>query len=180
MMYLHAGKVNLLLSFINDRTAGIELFPYICVTKNTKTAMTFPVKTLRLFPLTAISVVLIFVLSFFTPPHTPLSDVAMIDKWTHLVMYGGTVGVFWLEYWRVHYRRGLRLGAAALALCALVLPVALGGLIELLQAYCTGGRRSGEWLDWLADTLGVVLACLAGLTILKTLARILWARDFQE
>lgn len=142
--------------------------------------MTFLVKTLRLFPLTAISVVLIFVLSFFTPPHTPLSDVAMIDKWTHLVMYGGTVGVFWLEYWRVHYRRGFFLGAAALVLLAFVVPVALGGVIELLQAYCTGGRRSGEWLDWLADTLGVVLACLAGLTILKTLARRLWARDFQE
>lgn len=43
----------------------------------------------------------------------------------------------------------------------------MGGLIELLQAYCTGGRRSGEWLDLLADVVGAVLAMIIGM---------LWAR----
>lgn len=43
----------------------------------------------------------------------------------------------------------------------------MGGLIELLQAYCTGGRRSGEWLDLLADVVGAVLATIIGM---------LWAR----
>ena len=71
----------------------------------------------------------------------------MIDKRTHLVMYGSTVGIFWQKYWRAHYRRGFRLGAPVLFLIVLVVPVALGGLIELLQAYCTGGHRSGEWAD---------------------------------
>ena len=174
----YAGKVNVLLPFFNAAAASIELFLYICAAK-TDMVMAFLSRIFSFFPFTTLCLVLIIVLSFFSPPHTPLDNVAMIDKWTHLVMYGGTVGVFWLEYWRAHYRRGFFLGAAALALFAFVVPVALGGVIELLQAYCTGGRRSGEWLDFLADSLGVVLACLGGLTIIKSLARRLWARDHE-
>ena len=126
---------------------------------------------LRMFPFTLVCVALILVLSFFSPPHTPLDGVALIDKWTHLVMYGGTAGVFWLEYWRARYRKGFRLKAATLFLVAVVVPVVLGGVIELLQAYCTGGRRSGEWADFVADTLGVLLAWLLGATVVKAFAR---------
>lgn len=132
---------------------------------------------LRKFPFTVLCVALILLLSFFSPPHTPLDNVSMIDKWTHLVMYGGTVGMFWLEYWRRVMRGGRRVSRCALLLVALVLPIVLGGVIELLQAYCTGGRRSGEWADFFADSLGVVLACLAGLTIIKSFARRMWAKD---
>ena len=132
---------------------------------------------LRRYPLTALCVALILVLSFFSPPHTPLDNLSMIDKWTHLVMYGGTMGVFWIEYWRRVMRGGSRLSRRTLLLVALVLPVVLGGVIELLQAYCTGGRRSGEWADWVADALGVLLACLAGVTIIKSFARRVWAKD---
>ena len=35
--------------------------------------------------------------------------------------------------------------------------------MELLQAHCTT-TRSGEWLDFWADSLGVVLGTLVGLT----------------
>ena len=38
----------------------------------------------------------------------------------------------------------------------------MGGVIELVQAYCTT-NRSGEWLDFLADSLGVGLGALIGL-----------------
>ena len=48
-------------------------------------------------------------------------------------------------------------------LLAFLAPLLMGGLIELAQAYCTGGRRSGEWLDFLANSLGVVLGTLVGL-----------------
>ena len=39
-----------------------------------------------------------------------------------------------------------------------VLPALMGGLIEILQANCTGGRRSGDWLDFAADSIGAALA----------------------
>ncbi len=124
---------------------------------------------IRSYPLTALCLVLIMVLSFFSPPHTPLDKVAMIDKWTHLVMYGGTVGVFWMEYWRAYYRRGARLSPVVLVVITIITPIVLGGIIELLQAYCTGGRRSGELADFIADTLGVLLGSLFGITLIKTL-----------
>lgn len=128
-------------------------------------------KFLRLFPLTLLCVALIFVLSFFNPPETPLGEVAFIDKWTHLVMYGGTMSVFWFEYRRLEQGGRFRLSRAALVWLTLIVPFALGGIIELLQAYCTGGRRSGEWADWLADNLGVLIAYALGNSLVKTLVR---------
>lgn len=35
------------------------------------------------------------------------------------------------------------------------------------QAYCTGGRRSGEWLDLAANATGVVLAAFIGALFLS-------------
>ena len=46
-------------------------------------------------------------------------------------------------------------------------PILMSGLIELLQAYCTGGRRSGDWIDLAANATGVTLAALFGLALRK-------------
>lgn len=40
--------------------------------------------------------------------------------------------------------------------------------MELLQAYCTT-TRSGEWLDFFADTIGVFLGTAIGLLMKITL-----------
>ena len=112
----------------------------------------------RKYPLSLICLALIFLLSF-TPffPETPLDDVAFIDKWTHLVMYGGTTSVIWWEYLRTHQH----LNASKLLLWACLGMILLGGLVELGQAYCTT-TRSGEWLDFWADSIGVLLGNLLG------------------
>jgi hypothetical protein len=39
----------------------------------------------------------------------------------------------------------------------------MSGVLELLQEYCTGGHRNGDWLDFAANTLGVTLAVGVGL-----------------
>ena len=39
----------------------------------------------------------------------------------------------------------------------------MSGLIEILQEYCTGGRRSGDWLDFAANSIGATLGALAGI-----------------
>ena len=112
----------------------------------------------RKYPLSLLCLSLIAFLSFVPFfPETPLDDVAFIDKWTHLVMYGGTTGVIWWEYLRCHVRLELR----RLLMLSVVGMVLLGGLVELLQAYCTT-TRSGEWLDFLADSIGVLLGALIG------------------
>ena len=46
--------------------------------------------------------------------------------------------------------------------------IALGGSVELIQAYCTT-TRSGEWLDFYADTVGVLLGAGIGLLMYRYL-----------
>ena len=121
--------------------------------------MHFFVRFVRKYPLSLLCILLIWVLSL-TPffPETPFDEVQFIDKWTHLVMYGGTCSVIWFEYLRSHHRIQWR-RVFLLALFAMIL---LGGLMELLQAYCTT-TRSGEWLDFWADTAGVLLGNALGI-----------------
>ena len=98
-------------------------------------------------------------LCFIDVPDTPLGEVAFMDKWTHMVMYAGTCGVIAIEYWRQHEvinkKRWILLGWLA--------PVLMSGLIEWLQANCTDGRRSGEWMDFLANTTGATLILCVGI-----------------
>ena len=120
--------------------------------------MCFFIQIVRKYPLSLLCILLIGVLSlapYF--PESPLDDVAFIDKWTHLVMYGGTCTVIWWEYLRSHSTLNSRK-----LLFTLVGMILLGGLMELLQAYCTT-TRSGEWLDFWTDSIGVLLGYAIGL-----------------
>ena len=119
------------------------------------------------YPLSCLCVAAIWVLCFCTPPHTPLDQVAFMDKWTHLVMYGGTCSVMWIEYLRCHRRSSLK----QLFVFDWLAPVLMSGVIELLQAYCTGGRRSGDWYDFAANTTGAVIGAIVGLTFWSYLKR---------
>ena len=53
--------------------------------------MPITLQVVRKYPLSLACILLIWILSL-TPffPETPLDNVDFIDKWTHLVMYGGT------------------------------------------------------------------------------------------
>ena len=123
--------------------------------------MHFFIQFVRKYPFSVFCIVLIWVLSL-TPffPETPLDNVQFIDKWTHFVMYGGTCSVIWLEYLRHHSTIAWR----KVLLLAVVGMIFLGGLMELLQAYCTT-TRSGEWLDFWADSLGVLLGNALGILL---------------
>ena len=84
-----------------------------------------------------------------------------IDKWTHLVMYGGTCSVIWIEYLRRHSI----LDKGKLFRWAWLAPIIMSGIIELMQEHCTNHTRSGEWLDFLANSTGVTLAVIVGLVV---------------
>lgn len=116
-------------------------------------------RLIRKYPLSAALFLVIWYLSFFTPPHTPLDNVRFIDKWVHVAMYGGTCAVLWAEHLLRNGHKSIGPRALALGWAA---PVAMSGAIELLQAYCTGGRRSGDWLDLAANATGVTLALALG------------------
>lgn len=132
------------------------------------------------YPVSCFYIAIIWVLCFATIPPTPLDNVSLIDKWVHIAMYGGTCGTIWLEYLRRHDVRRLSakvvdirtgigckppLSPRRLMLLAWLAPIAMSGLIEILQATCTGGRRSGDWLDFAANSIGATLAAVAGVAM---------------
>lgn len=119
-------------------------------------------KLVTKYPFSWLCMAVIWFLCFCTPPHTPLDNVAFIDKWTHVTMYAGTCAVIWIEYLRGHKTVDRR----KLFVWAWLAPVLMSGLIELLQAYCTGGRRSGDWLDFAANATGTTLASVVAIVYL--------------
>ena len=76
-------------------------------------------------------------------------------------MYAGAVGIRCIKYLRKNdtYNRKKMLWLGIVA------PILMGGLIEILQANCTGGRRSGEWLDFFADAIGVIISAIFGILL---------------
>lgn len=119
------------------------------------------------YPFSCILIAAIWYLSLlFNAPETPLDNVLLIDKCVHIVMYGGTFTVLWIEYMRRHQQPNYR----KLARWAFVAPIIMSGILELLQEYCTETRQ-GEWLDLLANSIGVALAALIGLTLFRLRAR---------
>ena len=109
-----------------------------------------------------ICIAMIWILSlvpFF--PETPLDNVEFIDKWVHILMYGCSFIVVWMEYTRKHKQADYE----KMFFWAWLAPILMSGAIELIQEYCTGGHRSGDWLDLAANATGVTLAAVVGLVI---------------
>lgn len=130
----------------------------------------------RSYPLTWLVVIAIHILCLFPVPETPLNEIAFIDKWTHLVMYGGLCLTIWYEVFLHHGMKPLihlcqvkteTLNWHHLRVGALYLPTFLGAYIEVLQATCTNGTRSGDVIDWLADTLGVLIVWVVARLVVR-------------
>lgn len=130
--------------------------------------MSFIRQIVKKYPLSCVCIALIWILSL-TPffPETPLDNVEFIDKWVHIVMYGGTFTVLWLEYYFKHRSYDWE----KLFFWAWLAPILMSGLLELLQEYCTFGHRSGDWLDLAANATGVTVAAVIGLLILVLFPR---------
>ncbi len=128
--------------------------------------MKIPYDILRRYPLSWTCVAIIWVLCLIPIPETPLSGISMIDKWTHLVMYGGLCLVVWGEhaYWHT------TLNKRFLWTWGFAVPLVMGGLVEVAQATCTGGRRSGDVIDWLADGIGVLIGQALGMLLARVVA----------
>lgn len=106
------------------------------------------------YPLTWTLVFIIFYICLIPIPETPVDDVPGIDKLVHTGMYGLLCLIIWGERLRKRKKRPLDMNHCFIG--AFVLPIAMSGCIELLQAYATT-CRSGDWWDMAANTLGVVL-----------------------
>ena len=115
---------------------------------------------LKRYPLSLLTILAIILFSLLPIPEVKMmQNISLADKWGHMLMYGGLVCIIWFEYLRSHKE----LQPKKLALLAFLAPIAMGGLLELLQAYATT-CRSGEWFDFAANSIGVSLGTICGLT----------------
>ena len=112
-------------------------------------------------------IVIIWLLCFIPIPDNPLSHVRLIDKWTHAALYLVLGLLILSEQLRAMKKAKL----SSLIYWIWLFPIAMGGIIEVLQATCTSGRRSGEWLDFVADGIGSTLALLIGILLAKYYAK---------
>lgn len=169
--------------------ANIHILIYFCIKIKSKIiysptfrkieAMSYIRHLLKCYPVSSFYIAIIWCLCFMDVPETPLGEVQFIDKWTHVAMYAGTCLTIWIEYLRRHpsrhadtmniydrnNERRRRMQRAKLFALAWAAPVVMGGVIEILQATCTGGRRSGDWMDFAANSIGVTLAAIAGMVL---------------
>jgi len=96
----------------------------------------------------------------FTPgKDLPQVDVPFIDKWVHIVLFGGFT-FLWLCVRPYLNARWL--------LSLLLMAIALGTIIELLQGLFTSLGRSMELMDAVADAVGG----LVGILLFAGLAKI--------
>lgn len=121
----------------------------------------------RNYPLSWLLVIGIWVLCLIPIPETPLDDVTLIDKWTHIVFYLVLTLVVRYEDYRTCHSTAL----GRSLMLAWLAPALMGGLIEIVQATCTGGRRSGDWLDFLADAVGATIGWLIGMLLVRYRAK---------
>ena len=128
----------------------------------------FVAKKIKNYPLSSLLAVAIWVVCIIPIPETPLSYVSFIDKWTHFVMYGSLTTVIWFEYLRKK-KKEKTFQWKALLIGGVLCPIIMGGLIELAQKYLTT-CRSGDFFDFVCNSLGVLLGCLIGL-ILRAIIR---------
>ena len=119
------------------------------------------------YPLSCIIVIGIWILCFMTIPETPLSSVRFIDKWTHSLIYLVLGLSISLEY----LRNTKQPSPKFIIVWVWLMPIIMGGLIEVLQSYCTNGNRSGEWLDFFADAIGSTIAVLIGILLVRYRAK---------
>lgn len=124
------------------------------------------VQFIRKYPLSLLIIAAIIFLSLFNPPKTRLDPITGIDKIAHFCMYGGLELVIWIEYLRHHDNLNL----FKILFLGIFTPILLGGLMEIAQMELTQGR-SGEWADFMADSIGVLAGAAIGYFAIKTLFR---------
>lgn len=122
---------------------------------------------IKQYTLSFICMVVIWILCLVPIPETPLSQINMVDKWTHIVMFGGWCTVLWLEYGLHHQVINMKRAIPY----TIIFPILMGGLIEIVQQTCTGGNRSGDFIDFIADAIGVALGAAIGIPLAQMISK---------
>jgi VanZ family protein len=80
------------------------------------------------------------------------------DKLAHFGMFFALSGAIYFDYYRLHKGKPNKF---RWLLFGLIIPVIYGGLIEVVQEHFFS--RTGEWMDFVADSLGSLSATIIAL-----------------
>jgi VanZ family protein len=91
----------------------------------------------------------------FTPPTTfdKVPSFTYEDKLVHLFLYAGLTCVLMFDFRKYANNNSSKW---TFVLVCLLLPVFLGGAVEILQPIYFA-PRTAEWIDWISDILGALL-----------------------
>lgn len=79
------------------------------------------------------------------------------DKLVHFIMYAGLTATYCFDY----YRRRITRHHYWPLVVALLAAIGVGAVLECMQAYM-GIGRSGDYIDFVANSLGAIAGILAG------------------
>jgi VanZ family protein len=82
-------------------------------------------------------------------PRLPLPPMEGGDKWLHLIFFAILGALLYWESGKIGLQKG------RLWLVAVILPIAYGGIIEVLQEHFFY-PRTGDWIDWATDCIGII------------------------
>lgn len=96
----------------------------------------------------------------FAPPSTfrGVPTFENEDKLVHIFMYACLTCVLILDF--KQFAKKSKVPALAFFSICLLLPIFLGGAVEILQPMYFA-PRTAEWLDWFSDIAGVIVGWLA-------------------
>lgn len=102
---------------------------------------------------------LILFLSFAAPStfsEIPPFEFTYPDKIVHIIMYGALTMALLLDFKKNNNLNSKKLN---FVLFCILFPIIYGGVIEIVQsAYFP--PRTGDWFDWIADIIGVMMALM--------------------
>ena len=78
-----------------------------------------------------------------------------VEKDVQILIKKKISDILCLEFLRIHLKYETVLWHAWIG--AVLCPIVMSGIIEILQEYCTT-YRGGDWFDFLANTCGVIAA----------------------
>ena len=117
--------------------------------------------------LSVLATIAIVVISIIPIPEVkPLENIPLFDKWVHFIMYGGLCCIYWFDFFRNGHTKK---DYSKWVIWIVCLPIALGGVMELWQKYLTT-CRNGDWIDFIANSVGVFLAIPLGLFVIRGIA----------
>ena len=129
--------------------------------------MTRFLNNMRRYPLSVVALFLVCYATFYNPrDYSSAVLLGRFDKVLHFIMYASLCSLIWYEYFKCH----TSFNVGRILFYGVVVPIFLGGFLELLQSLFTTWR-SGDLLDFLFNSLGVLFAAFFSVIVTRPLLR---------